>query len=111
VQNFGTVSIDLQRPYSRFVSWRTILRLLVAAVVGSCLSTLLLWLTYTTHSEVLFWPQAAGFLLCWLTRGIHNATRAEYWAITMPANAALYGAVVFVMSGILRKRRGLKITK
>jgi hypothetical protein len=81
------------------------LRLLGAAVVGLCAASFLLRVTYATHSEILFWPQAAGFLLCWLTRGIHNATGTDYWTITMPANAAIYAAVVFVLSTILRKKR------
>ena len=82
----------------------TIWRILCAALLGLCVSSFLLWSSYATRGEVLFWPQAAGFWMCWLTRGIHKATKIDYWTIAMPANAALYAVLVLVVRGIASKR-------
>ena len=45
------------------------------------------------------------FFVLWLIRGIHNATKTDYWMITMPANAILYAVVILLLRGILSKRR------
>jgi hypothetical protein len=74
------------------------------SLAGLCVSALLLWSTYATHNTILFWPQAVGFLLCWFTRGIHNATKTDYWAIAMPANAAIF-AVLISLGRMIFKRK------
>jgi len=53
----------------------------------------LLWLSYAFRSPMLFWPQAVGFWLCWMTLGIH----ADYWMTAMPLKAALYTILIVVV--------------
>jgi hypothetical protein len=73
--------------------WPTLVE---AALIGLGASSMLLWLSYAFKSTVLFWPQAVGFWLCWMTLGIDNSSKADYWMTAMPLNAVLY-AVLFIV--------------
>jgi hypothetical protein len=78
---------------------------ITASLIGFSISSGLFWLTYLRKSELFLWPQFAGFFLCWITRGIHNASVADYWAITMPANAILYTLVILFAGNLVRRAR------
>ena len=79
--------------------------LVLAALIGLGLSSILLWLSYAFKSQLLFWPQAMGFWFCWATLGIHNSTKADYWMRAMPFNAVLYTILIFMLGTIFTKMR------
>ena len=79
------------------------LTLVLAGLIGLGASSMLMWLSYAFKSTVLFWPQAVGFWFCWMTLGIHNSTKADYWMRAMPLNAALYAILFIVVWTISRK--------
>jgi len=78
-------------------------RIVGAALIGVGSSSLLLWLSYAVKSDLLFWPQAPGFVVCWITRGIHNANVIDYWAITMPVNAIVYAMTFLVARNLVNQ--------
>jgi hypothetical protein len=80
--------------------WLSIVR---AALIALSASSMLLWLSYAFKSTVLFWPQAVGFWFCWMTLGIHNTTKTDYWSRAMPLNAALYAIFILVAWSIVAK--------
>ena len=82
---------------------RVWLALVVAALIGLGASSMLLWLSYAFKSTVLFWPQAVGFWFCWMTLGIHNSAKTDYWMRAMPLNAALCAILIVVVWSIFSK--------
>jgi hypothetical protein len=80
--------------------WQTFV---LAALIGLIASSMLLWLSYALKSVVLFWPQAVGFWFCWMTLGIHNSTKTDYWMRAMSINAALYAILIVAVWTIFSK--------
>ncbi len=76
-------------------------QLLISIVAGLCLSAVLFFSSYATQSTALFWPQAIGIFICWLLRGVHTATKADYALIAIPVNAVVYAAVILVLLKLL----------
>jgi hypothetical protein len=76
-------------------------QLWIALVVGFALSAVLFNLAYATHSSAVHKPQYIGFLVCILLLGVHNTTQTDLALIALPANAAIYAAVVFIMLRVI----------
>ena len=76
-------------------------QLWIAAVSGFAISAVLFNLAYATHSAVLAAPQFIGFFVCILFRGVHSATKLDYALIALPLNAAVYAAVIFILSRVV----------
>jgi hypothetical protein len=70
-------------------------RIWIAALTGLLLSDALYLLSYRTHNRALFWPQAIGFTLTMLLKGVHSASEADFAVISVPTNAFVYASVIF----------------
>jgi hypothetical protein len=75
----------------------------IALIGGFSLSAMLFWLSYATKSDLLFWPQFVGFVVCIALRGIHSATKTDYAEIAIPINAAIYTGFVLVLLQVFRR--------
>jgi hypothetical protein len=73
----------------------------VAIFAGTLVSVVLFLGVYSTRSAFLYWPQAVGFFVCTLVRGVHTATKSDYATIAVPIDAAIYSVLLF---GALRGR-------
>ena len=51
---------------------------------GTLVSVVLFVSVYSTRIFFLYWPQAFGFYICMLIRGIHTATKSDYALIAIP---------------------------
>ena len=67
----------------------------ISLVAGSSIAVGLFLLSYSARWHFFFWPQAIGFYACLLARGIHASTKADFAAIAIPVNAAIYSVVIF----------------
>jgi hypothetical protein len=76
-------------------------QLWIAVVSGFAISAVLFNLAYAIHSTVLAAPQLIGFFVCMLFRGVHSATKMDYALIALPVNAAIYAAVIFIVSRVI----------
>ena len=77
-------------------------QLWIAVVAGFAISAVLFNLAYALNSSVLTAPQLIGFFVCMLLRGgVHSATKMDYALIALPINAAIYAAVIFIVSRVV----------
>jgi hypothetical protein len=76
-----------------------------AALTGLLLSVLLYLLSYGTHNQALYWPQAIGFSLTMLLRGVHSASETDFAAISIPTNAFVYASVIFCVVSLAARRK------
>jgi hypothetical protein len=80
----------------------------LAIFSGTLVSVVLFVSVYSTRIFFFYWPQALGFYICMLIRGVHSATKSDYALIAIPINAAIYAAVIFgLLLGISRKRTSI----
>jgi len=63
------------------------------------------WWRSNGLSRLLFGLQLRGWRACIALRGIHSATKRDFAVIRIPANAAIYAAVIF---RLLRIFAGIK---
>jgi hypothetical protein len=73
--------------------------------MGLLFSSALFGCSYARHSDLLFWPQAAGFYVAILALGVHTATKTGLAMITIPVNAAIYSAVIFGLAKVFVRKR------
>jgi hypothetical protein len=86
----------------------------IAIIGGLLLSAALWWLTYwveqtSTPYTALRWflygSQIVGSYACIMTRGIHEATAADFAEIAVPINSTIYAGVIFCVLRILASRK------
>lgn len=77
---------------------------LTATASALAISGMLFVSAYATGSALLSWPQAPGFWITAILRGIHSASKIDYALITIPVNALIYSLIIFgIMSLPFRK--------
>ena len=80
-------------------------RIWIAALTGLFLSDALYLLSYRTHNHALYWPQAIGFFLTMLLRGVHSASETDFAVISIPTNALVYASVIFCLLSLAARRK------
>jgi len=75
----------------------------ITLIAGFGLSAMLFWLSYATKSDLLFWPQCVGFVVCIALRGLHSATKTDFAEIMIPINAAIYTGFILVALQVFRR--------
>jgi hypothetical protein len=80
-------------------------RIWIAALTGLFLSDALYLLSDRMHKQALFWPQAIGFILTMLLRGVHSASETDFAAISIPTNAFVYASVIFCLLSLAARRK------
>jgi hypothetical protein len=78
-------------------------RAIVAAIAGISISAILLFLSYATRNDALYSPQALGFWLTMVLRGVDSATKADYALVAIPTNGLLYALVLFSADSLRRR--------
>jgi hypothetical protein len=67
----------------------------MAILAGLLLSVTLFLFSYVTDSQLWYWPQAIGFYLTMLLRGVHLASAFDFVTMSVPTNALIYALVIF----------------
>jgi hypothetical protein len=80
-------------------------RIWIAALTGLFLSDALYLLSNRMLNKVLFWPQAIGFVLTMLLRGVHTASETDFAAISIPTNAFVHASVIFCLLSLTALRK------
>jgi hypothetical protein len=78
---------------------------LIAVAAGLFLSIALFVCSYAGRSYSLFLPQAIGFYVCAAVLGVHVASQADFAAIAIPVNAAIYSVIIFGLARIVGRKR------
>jgi hypothetical protein len=76
-----------------------------ATLGGLLLSGALFLLFHVTFSPFVYWPQAIGFYVTMLLRGVHTASRTDFVIIGIPTNALVYASVIFCLSSLAARRK------
>jgi hypothetical protein len=77
-------------------------------LTGLFLSDALYLLSYRTHNQALFWPQAIGFSVRMLLRGVHSASEADFILISIPINAVVYALFILALSSLTSRQKNPK---
>jgi len=75
----------------------------IPVVAGFLLSGFLYLWTYTTHSAILYWPQAIGFWVSFYVWGVHSGTDAEFATVVIPVNAVIYAWAILIVGMFWKK--------
>ncbi len=78
-----------------------------AALGGLLLSVCLFLLFHVTFSPFVYWPQAIGFYVCMLLRGVHSASETDFALISIPINALIYSLALLGISSLAAQRKNL----
>jgi hypothetical protein len=77
----------------------------IAILAGLLLSVALYLVSYASSSLLFYRPQAIGFYLTMLLRGVHTASRMDFVIIGIPTNALVYALVIFGASSLIVRRK------
>jgi hypothetical protein len=80
-------------------------RALIAILAGLLLSVVLYLVSYASSGLLFYRPQAIGFYLTMLLRGVHTASRMDFVIIGIPTNALVYASVIFGVSSLIVRRK------
>jgi hypothetical protein len=77
----------------------------IAILAGLLLSVVLYLVSYASSGLLFYRPQAIGFYLTMLLRGVHTASKMDFVFIGVPTNALVYASVIFGVSSLIARRK------
>jgi len=77
----------------------------IGILAGLLLSVVLYLVSYASSGLLFYRPQAIGFYLTMLLRGVHTASGMNFVIIGIPTNALVYASVIFGVSRLIARRK------